>query len=154
MSTLVYTSLKLKGGLADAVNFDIQNANEETLNELFRTMKRNVRIIINNNRKSQFFGGNSPVNYTPGKLAQSATYKVTSYAKKGELVTKGTFSMLSVYAWIHDRDGETIITPVSKQNLHFFDHAEGVWKKRESVSRPGSPYFDEAFKYSMAKLGL
>lgn len=151
-STLVYTSLKLKSDF----NLEVEEANKETLLNLFKAMKENVRIIINNNRKSQFFGGNSPINYTPGKLASSSTYKITSYNKKGQSIVKGTFSVGKgiPYAWIHDRDGDTIITPTSSKNLIFFDHAEGIWKKRESVTRPGSPYFDEAMNYSLQKLGL
>ena len=140
----------------DKSNLEVQEANEETLHNLFRAMKRNVKVIIDRDRKSQFFGGNSPINYTPGKLAASSTYKVTSYNRKGQSVTKGTFSIGQgiPYAWIHDRDGDTIITPTSSRNLVFFDHAEGIWQKRESVARPGSPYFDEAMNYSMQKLGL
>lgn len=153
-TTLVYTSLKLKGGVADALNFNIQQANEETLNDLFRTMKQQVKIIIDRDRKSKY--STDKVSYTPGKLAETATYKVTSYAKKGQLQTEGTFSVGKglPYAWIHDRDGITEIRATTKPNLYFFNHTEGIWTRTPTVDRPGSPYFDEAYANALKKLGM
>lgn len=134
---------------------------EEMLRELFAEVKRVVPKIIDDNRKTPK-GVASPVGYTQGKLGKSVRYRVRKWERKnGQISVQGYLYIGEGldYARVHDRDGETTIRAKTARGLVFFEHRSQRWmgfgpKKIELVNRPGSPYFDEAVKYSMAKLGL
>lgn len=133
---------------------------EEVLRELFKEIKTQIPRIIDDNRKTPK-GVHSPVGYVQGKLGKSVRFRVRKWQTKGGVRVRGYLYVgegLS-YARIHDFDGIKKIEAKTPRGLVFFEHRSQRWmgfgpKKIFVVKRPGSPYFDEAVNYSLAKLNL
>ena len=136
------------------VSEELVSIGKQDFSELFKTLKHRIKTSIDEDRKASFFP--SPVGYVPGGIGNSARYRIREYKGKRVNSLKAYFWVGEglEYAHIHDRDGETTITPQSGTYLTFYNHATGDWVKARSVSRPGTPYFDEAVNYSLKKLNL
>lgn len=136
------------------VTEEITTIGKQDFKMLFDTMKSRIKQNIDDNRKATFFP--SPVGYVPGGLARSAHYRIREYKSRKNVNLRGFFTIGEniPYAMVHDREGVTEIFAQSSPYLTFFNHATGQWGKARNVSRPGTPYFDDALNYSLRKIGL
>ena len=144
----------LSTGFWKAVSEEVVSIGKQDFKLLFETLKSRIKTNIDDDRKSKFFP--SPVGYVPGALGRSSHYRIREYKSGKGVNLRGFFTVGEdiVYARIHDREGETVITPSSGPYLVFFNHVTGVWSKARAVNRPGSPYFDDAVDYSLKKIGI
>lgn len=141
-------------GFWKSLTEEVTSLGKQDFTQLFETMKSRIRQNIDEDRKAKFFP--SPTGYVPGGLGRSAHYRIREYKSRKGVSLRGFFTIGDniPYAAIHDRDGETTIHAQSAPLLTFFNHATGQWVRTKSVSRPGSPYFDDAVNYSLKKLGI
>lgn len=147
-------------GFLESLEYPLAQVGTDIVHELFVTMKQRMRYNIDEHRKIKMTSA-SPSGYVPGALGRSIHFRVRTYNNKGGDKVRGFFEIGEgiPYAAVHDRgDAPTDIYASSGGFLVFFNHApregEPRWMRKKHVSRPGTPYFNEAVEYSLRKLGF